>query len=209
MFAGIIARTERKQDCIFLLICCLAFLVASSSGVSAPASVNSEVSVSLIKPDPRGGIGYKLVYFIDVPLDTYWRFKTDFESSYLATNKLIKDHRCLRQEENTVVTETKYTIGPDVTYLWLYKIFNSRYRLEYTLLNPEECGQCFHYGHIQAAAAGNKTKVTQRAYFNFFGVSLWAHYPWRGGMLDCLKYAARWEQKAAQWLEWKYESKEK
>jgi len=28
---------------------------------------------------------------------------------------------------------------------------------------------------------GETTKVTQVAYFDFFGASLWAHYPWAYG----------------------------
>ena len=166
------------------------------------------MTVDLIEPDPRGGIGYKLVYYVAVPLDTYWRFKTDFSGSYFSTNKLIRSHRLIRQEDDLVITETKYTVGPDVAYLWRNKLYSTTNRLEYILLNPEECDQRFHYGYIEAVAAGKGTKVTQIAYFDFSGVSLWAHYPWRGGMKDCLKYAARWEQKTALRLEWKYRTEQ-
>ena len=37
------------------------------------------------------------------------------------------------------------------------------------------------YGHILLESMGETTKVTQVAYFDFFGASLWAHYPWAGG----------------------------
>ena len=38
------------------------------------------------------------------------------------------------------------------------------------------------------------TRVTQVAYFDFWGASLWANYPWGGGMKDFLSYTAQWEQ---------------
>jgi hypothetical protein len=69
--------------------------------------------------------------------------------------------------------------------------------MDFVLLNPEECGQKFHYGHIQlesVAGVGKKTRVTQVAYFDFFGVSFWVNYPWYGGMRYFLEYTVRWEQ---------------
>ena len=36
--------------------------------------------------------------------------------------------------------------------------------------------------------------MTQVAYFDFVGASLWAGYPWGGGMKDFLTYTASWEQ---------------
>ena len=42
---------------------------------------------------------------------------------------------------------------------------------------------------------GESTKVTHVAYFDFFGATLWVHYPWGGGMLDFLEYTAQWEQR--------------
>jgi hypothetical protein len=79
--------------------------------------------------------------------------------------------------------------------------------MDFVLLNPEECGQRFHYGYIQLDAVGaldEKTKVTQLAYFDFFGVYFWVKYPWYGGMKNFLKYTARWEQETISRLKSKY-----
>jgi hypothetical protein len=62
------------------------------------------------------------------------------------------------------------------------------------LLNPEQCGQKYHYGYIQLEEMDQKTKVSQIAFFDFFGVFFWVNYPFYGGMSDFLKYTARWEQ---------------
>ncbi|UCD78759.1 MAG: hypothetical protein JSW26_25715 [Desulfobacterales bacterium] len=43
-------------------------------------------------------------------------------------------------------------------------------------------------------AFGQKTKVTQVAYFDFLGVSLWVGYPFYGGMSYFLEYNVAWEQ---------------
>jgi hypothetical protein len=71
------------------------------------------------------------------------------------------------------------------------------YRLEFKLLNAEDCRHDFHYGTIQLNPAGNHTKITQIAYFNFVGASLWVKYPWYGGMKSTLTKVAKWEQKMA------------
>lgn len=175
----------------------------------AEASVNPDPTIRLIKPDPKGGIGYQLAYYVNVPLDTYWRFKTDFEGSYLTTNKFIKTHRFIRREDDIVITQNTYAVGPEVVYMWRTKVSDEKHRLEYSLLNPDECDEKFHYGYIQAVAVGNQTKVIQVAYLDFFGVSLWAHLPLDGGMTDFLKSTAQWEQRTALRLEWKYEARNK
>ena len=78
------------------------------------------------------------------------------------------------------------------------------YRLDFVLLNPEQCGQKFHYGRIQLEAVKDATRVTQVAYFDFWGVSFWTYYPWKGGMRDFLEYTARWEQAMIQQLKPRY-----
>lgn len=193
-------RTLTGVFCLVLFFCCAA-------GTVAGLKMDSDPRIRLVTPDPRGGVAYKLVYSVNVPLDTYWRFKTDFSGSFLSTNEYIKQHRLVRSEDHSVITENKYTIGPDATYRWRTKIFDKQHRLEYWLLNPGECGQEFHYGYIQAEADGVNTKVTQVAYLDFFGVSLWAHFPFEGGMKEFLRSTARWEQQTALRLEWKYETK--
>ena len=45
--------------------------------------------------------------------------------------------------------------------------------------------------------AGKHTLVTQIAYFNFTGASLWVNYPWYGGMKSTLTGVAEWEQNTA------------
>ena len=98
-------------------------------------------------------------------------------------------------ENNVAITESTYATKPGVTFRWRTITHSDRHRLDFELQNPKECGQKFHYGHIQLEAAGKHTKVTQVAYFDFFGASFWMNYPWYGGMNYYLRYTARWEQK--------------
>ena len=189
-------------------ICLWLLLLTTVKGAAAVPPIATP-EIDLIRSDPRGGIGYRLVYYVHVPLITYWRFKTDFQGSFLSTNEYISEHRFVRSQDDAVITENKYTIGPDATYRWLTRVYDKQYRLEYRLLNPAECGQRFHYGSIQARPQGEGTLVTQVAHLDFWGVSLWARFPWSGGMKDFLRSTARWEQKTALRLERHYESKRK
>ena len=164
-------------------------------------------------PSPQqGGGGYELIYVVDAPIDVFWKFKTDFDNSFLTTNKFIIAHRLISQRDNVVVTEDVfsedlYTHKPNAKFRWQTTIFPDAHRLDFVLLNPVECGQIFHYGSIQlesAGSVGQKTKVTQRAYFDFFGVSFWVNYPWHGGMRYFLTYSVEWEQVAIHRLKSKY-----
>ena len=143
--------------------------------------------------DPAGK-GYKLVYMVAAPLAVYWKFKTDFENDFLLTNKLIREHRLIAYKNNVAITESIYTTKPEVRFRWRTISFPAIHRLNFELQNPKECGQKFHHGHIQLEAAGDHTIVTQTAYFEFFGATLWMNYPWYGGMRHYLNYTARWEQ---------------
>jgi hypothetical protein len=150
-------------------------------------------------PEQQTGRGFKLIYMVDAPIDVFWRFKTDFDSQFVLSNKFIKSHRLLSRQGNVFITEVvfkddMYTHKPGAKFRWQTTVLSDIYRLDFVLLNPEECGQKFHYGHIQLAAVGQKTKVTQVAYFDFFGVIFWVNYPWYGGMSAFLKYTAHWEQ---------------
>ena len=156
--------------------------------------VEDNIWVYHLTPEARGGRAYKLVYVVPVPIDIYWGFKTDFDNDFLTRNKYIAEHRFIFRNANSVVTGNRYTSGPDGLYRWQTTVMAERRRLEYVLLNPAEMKQKFHYGCIQLAAVNEGTLVTQVAYFDFFGVSLWAAYPWAGGMKDFLVYTARWEQ---------------
>ena len=167
---------------------------ADAADVLRNVSGNAEVLIHQLEPDPRGGRAYQLVYIVPVPIDVFWRFKTDFDNDFLLNNKYIREHRFVFRSGDTVITENKYTDGPDVSFKWQTTVFEQTYRLEFVLLNPKECGQRFHYGHITLSPTAQGTQVTQAAYFDFWGVSLWANYPWRGGMRDFLLYTARWEQ---------------
>ncbi|MGD2187281.1 MAG: hypothetical protein PVI71_14215, partial [Desulfobacterales bacterium] len=164
--------------------------------------IGGKAFIIKLKPLHQTGKGYKLVYVVDAPIEVFWKFKTDFDNDFLSSNKFIKSHQLLSRRGNVVVTEDRftkdlYTHKPGAKFRWQTTIFPERYRLDYVLLNPEQCGQKFHHGYIQLEtlkAIGQKTKVTQVAYFDFFGAFFWVNYPWYGGMMDFLKYTARWEQ---------------
>ena len=147
-----------------------------------------------LDPVDTTGKGYKLVYMVPAPLAAYWKFKTDFENDFLLTNKLIREHRLVAHKNNVAITESIYTTKPGVRFRWRTISFPDIHRLNFELQNPKECGQKFHFGHIQLEAAGDHTTVTQTAYFDFFGATLWMNYPWYGGMRHFLNYTARWEQ---------------
>ena len=79
-----------------------------------------------------------------------------------------------------------------------------KFNLRFELPNHRACRHDFHHGSIQLSPAGNNTKVTQTAYFNFRGASLWVRYPWYGGMKSTLTRVAKWEQKPASEYRRKY-----
>lgn len=153
-----------------------------------------KVSVSQIEPDQRGGKAYRLTYLVQVPMDVYWKFKTDFDNEFLVSNKYIREHRFISRSGDTVITEDKYINAPDVFFRWKTTVLQDMHKLDFILLNSEQCGQKFHYGFIQLESVAEGTRVSQVAYFDFWGASLWAHYPWGGGMVDFLTYTAHWEQ---------------
>jgi hypothetical protein len=146
-----------------------------------------------INPEKRGGEAFKLVYLVPVPVDVFWRFKTDFQGDFLLSNKYIKEHRLIENNRNVTITENSYTHVPSETFRWQTTVHDKDYRLEFKLKNPRECGQKFNYGTIRLETFGPYTKVTHIAYFDFFGASLWASLPFEGGMKSFLTYTARWE----------------
>jgi hypothetical protein len=158
-----------------------------------------------LKPEREDGRGYKLVYLVDAPLDVFWKFKTDFDNQFLLSNKFITSHRLVSRDRNVVVTETEYSNKPKVIFKWQTTLLPDQHLLKFKLLNPEESGQKYHYGHIQLEALGSRTRVTQVAYFNFFGVSIWVSYPFYGGMSYFLKYTATWEQHTISHLKGEYQ----
>lgn len=157
-----------------------------------------------LHPENAAGKGYKLVYMVAAPLSAYWNFKTDFKNNFLLTNKLITEHRLVEYTDNVAITETIYATKPGVGFRWRTISSPGIHRLDFELLNPKECGQKFHYGHIQLEKVGEHTKVTQIAYFEFFGATIWMNYPLYGGMHHQLHYTAQWEQETIAHLVDKY-----
>ena len=183
--------------------------MSHSSGMQNEQNLpgNDIVSIDQITPDKRGGKAYKLIYVVNARIDVYWRFKTDFDNDFLVKNKYVQEHRFISQHADKVVTEDKYANGPDVYFRWQTTIFPQAKRLDFVLLNPKQCHQKFHYGYIQLKPVPQGTQVTQVAYFDFWGSSLWAAWPWGGGMKDFLSYTARWEQNTFEQLRNRYNYK--
>ena len=169
---------------------------SSATELTQQQDFDSDPILLKLKPEGKAGRGYKLIYLIDAPLNVVWAFKTDFENQILLSNKYINTHRLISRNQNEVVTENEYSDKPRLKFKWQTTLFPDQHLLNYVLLNPEECGQKYHHGSIQLEAVGSRTRVTQVAYFNFFGVSFWVGYPFRGGMSHFLKYTAAWEQEA-------------
>jgi hypothetical protein len=147
-----------------------------------------------LRPQRPEGRGYKLIYVVDAPRDIFWKFKTDFDNDFLTTNAYIDLHRFVSRRKNIVITENAYSNKTGTTFRWQTTVKPDQYRLEFLLMNPEKCGQKYHYGYIQLDDMDHKTMVTQVAYFDFFGAFFWVNYPFYGGMSDFLKYTASWEQ---------------
>ena len=179
-----------------------AVLIASSgfaSEVPVPESskeriLHGDPVISVLPPERTSGRGFKIVYSADASVDVFWRYKTHFDNPLLLSNKSIVSHRLVSREGNVVITETEYANKSNVVFKWQTTLFPDQNLLKYVLLNPEECGQDYHYGYVQLEALDFGTRVTQVAYFDFFGVSLWVNYPFKGGMSKFLQYTAQWEQ---------------
>jgi hypothetical protein len=158
--------------------------------------LSGKAYIDRLKPERPEGRGYRLIYVVDAPRNVFWKFKTDFDNDFLLSNAYIDLHRFVSRRENIVITENVYANKTGITFRWQTTVKPDHYRLDFVLLNPEQCGQKYHYGHIQLEELDQRTKVTQVAYFDFFGAFLWVNYPFYGGMSDFLKYTARWEQQA-------------
>lgn len=158
-----------------------------------------------IKPEKRGGEGFKMIYLVPVPVDVYWRFKTDFRGNFLTTNRYIREHRIIREYGNVTITENRYVNAPNETFRWRTILYPDQYRLVFQLENPRECGHKFHHGSIQVEPFGSYSKITHTAYFDFFGAFLWVNLRVGGGMTPFLKYTARWEKETVLRLRHQYE----
>ena len=142
-------------------------------------------------------IDYRLEYHVNAPIHAFWNFKTDFNSDILLSSKDVIEHRIVSFSNKGVVTENRYAAAPGLRFRWETTVVAQDYRLEYKLLNPEDCRHDFHFGTIQLSPAGDFTKVTQTAHFDFTGAALWMKYPWYGGMKSTLTTLVKWEQKIA------------
>jgi hypothetical protein len=192
--------------CLGTIVLLLATIGIASTTVAdrLNAADIETIQIEHPEPDPRGGKAYRLVYYVPVPIEVYWRFKTDFDNDFLEESKFIIEHRFVSRTNDTVITESRHVDGPDVFFRWQTSVFEAQYRLTFELLNPEEAGQRFHFGEIELSAEGQVTRVVQTAYFDFWGAALWAKYPWRGGMRHFLQYTAQWEQETILNLKHKY-----
>jgi hypothetical protein len=193
---------------VLFVFCALA--AAPASAIAGAYRVDEEllrggVSIEQIDPDPRGGSAYRLRYVVNVPREIYWRFKTDFDNEFLMENRYIEEHRLVERHENTVITENRYTDSPGSVFRWKTTVHEREGRIDFVLLNPQECSQRFHYGRIRTVPIDDRTLVVQEAFFDFFGAGVWAQYPWAGGMNHFLRYTARWEQDTVEKLRDRYE----
>jgi len=181
---------------IAILIIILTHAVAEAADTTR-STMQGKISLERISPPGRDGFGYRLIYHVPAPIEIFWRFKTDFENEVLTTNQEIIEHRVVSFSDNNVVTDNRYATWPNLRFLWQTTVDWNQYRLAFKQLNVKDSLQDYHYGTIQLSPAGDHTKVTQIAFFNFVGASLWVKYPWYGGMKTTLTSLARWEQKTA------------
>ncbi|MDJ0783442.1 MAG: hypothetical protein QNJ22_15810 [Desulfosarcinaceae bacterium] len=205
------APHRRAVRCWALIwLCWCAAGVAGKDAVAAASRTVTHLGQGIhlqeLVPDPRGGKAYRLIYQVAVDPETYWRFKTDFSTDILLENKYITSHRMLSFTNQRAVNENVYTYDSRHVFRWQTTVNVEERRLDFRLLNAAECGQRFHYGTIQVEASALGTQVTQTAYFDFWGVRLWFHYPWSGGMREFLRYNASWEQQLAERLLRRYAS---
>ena len=167
---------------------------ALAASATEPSTLSDgSITITELTPDPRGGKAYRLEYNVAVPIDIMWKFKTDFDNVFLLENQYIQSHRLISRSPQSVITENRYHTFPVVRFLWQTTLSADHHSLHFKLLNASQARHKFHYGSIQLTSRGAATQVTQVAYFDFLGVSLWAHNPW-GGMSEFLTYNARWEQ---------------
>jgi hypothetical protein len=184
---------------ILIILTMIASLMLSAIGNADTnwSAIKDSVSIESVFRSEKDSYGYKLQYYVPVPINAFWQFKTDFESDVLLTNEELIEHRVVKSIRNSVITENRYATAPGLRFLWKTTVFGAQYRLEFKLLNAEDCRHDFHYGTIQLSPHGNYTRITQTAFFNFRGASFWVKYPWYGGMKSTLLKMAEWEQKTA------------
>jgi hypothetical protein len=160
--------------------------------------------VHRIRSFVQAGQAFRLTYTVSVPLDLFWKFKTDFGADFLMTNRYILSNRLVGRKNNVYITETRYVDAPQTVFRWQTTVYPSAYRMNYRLLNPEECGQKFNRGSIQLSTVSGNTRVVHSTYFDFFGAAVWARFPGPGGMVGFLRYTAEWEKETIKELQHRY-----
>ncbi len=195
-----------SRNCLVIIGFLLATIgIPPATGADTLNAADMEaIHIEHPEPDPRGGRAYRLTYRVQVPIEVYWRFKTDFNNDFLQDNPFIIEHRFVSRIDDTVITESRHVDGSDVFFRWQTTVFEAAHRLTFELLNPEEAGQRFHYGRIELSSEEDATRVVQTAYFDFRGAALWAIYPWKGGMRHFLQNTAQWEQETILNLKHRY-----
>jgi hypothetical protein len=182
---------------LFIFLADLALMPAAGRADSTQVPASADVYVEKVLDHPNGGYGYRLEYIVPASIDVFWRFKTDFKNAKIVEGAELIGHKHIKTVGNRVLTENRFASAPRLKFLWQTTVFPERYRLEFVLQNAKDCRHDFHYGSIQLSPAGNHTKVTQTAFFNFRGASFWVRYPWYGGMKSTLTKTAKLEQRLA------------
>jgi hypothetical protein len=181
----------------------MAFLILCAAAAAKPAAAET-VSIRLLEPGPADGHAYRMEYRVEVPIETFWNFKTDFRGHFLTSSQQIRQHRFVRRQGNVVWTEVSYASLPGSAFLWETRIDASRHRLDFELVNAESVSHQFHRGTIELYRDAGGTRIVQTAFFDFRGASLWVYYPWRGGMKSFLRSMAMWERQTAVSLQDRY-----
>ena len=197
-------HNNNSSNLFFLTIAVLILLSVAGHADTTKSAINNDISIEAVAYDVNRGYGYKLQYHVAAPIDVFWLFKTDFDSDFVLSNDELLEHRLVKTQGSSVITENRYAAAPSLRFLWQTTAYPEQYRLEFELLNAEDSRHDFHYGTIQLSPAGDHTMVTQIAFFNFTGASLWVKYPWYGGMKSLLTKVARWERQSALQLKRKY-----
>lgn len=188
----------------YFLLVLVAVTFCGHAATHADKTGSPETEVHRIFPSVKTGQAFRLIYTVDVPLPVFWKFKTDFGADFLPTHRYILSSRLISRHFNVYITETRYVDAPKSVFRWQTTIYPSANRINYRLLNPEECGQRFNHGTIQLSAVSGKTRVEHSTYFDFFGATLWAHFPGPGGMVGFLRYTAEWERETIEKLRHRY-----
>ena len=186
------------------LICIMTSTPVMASGNDSSHCV-ANVQISELSPLQGEGYGYRLVYRVPVDIDTFWRFKTDFDNDFLVKNSTITSHRLLRRQGNVAVTKTTYTAAPGKFFIWETTTDPANRKMQFRLVDPRSSGQRHHWGFIRLIPDGRQTIVIQQAYFDFTGAGIWVAYPWQGGMRDVLRTNAIWEHETIMRLQASYQ----